>query len=166
MAELADLEARIRQLEKEYRQTRDMEAIKRVKYRYWRCLDKKTLDEIADCFTEDAVADYGPKIKLQGRKAIVDFLKDSMPRFVGVHHGHNPEIEVTSGMTAKGIWALYYNIIDVQANTVLRGWGFYEDEYAKEDGEWKIKSSKLIRTFAESWERQGKPGKWSDILGK
>ena len=34
----------------------DIEAIKRVKYAYLRCLDQKLWDEMADVFTEDAEA--------------------------------------------------------------------------------------------------------------
>ena len=35
-----------------------LEAIKRLKYRYLRCLDQKLWDEIGECFTEDATAAY------------------------------------------------------------------------------------------------------------
>jgi len=44
VAELAEVEARIRVLEEEFRKLRDVEAIKKVKYRYWRYLDTKSLD--------------------------------------------------------------------------------------------------------------------------
>ncbi len=39
-----------------------MEGIRNVKHKYWRCLDLKLFDEPAECFAEDAVADYGPDI--------------------------------------------------------------------------------------------------------
>jgi len=51
MADLAELEARIRRLE-------DIEAIRRLKYKYFRCLDSKLWDEFAECFTEDATTSY------------------------------------------------------------------------------------------------------------
>ena len=44
---MSDLERRIRALE-------DVEAIKRLKYRYWRHLDLKQWDELAACFAADA----------------------------------------------------------------------------------------------------------------
>jgi hypothetical protein len=31
----------------------------------------------------------------------------------------------------------------------LMGFGHYEDEYVKEGEEWKIKSTKVVRTFEE-----------------
>ena len=36
-----------------------LEAIRRVKYRYLRCVDLKLWDEMAEVFTPDATADYG-----------------------------------------------------------------------------------------------------------
>jgi len=43
-----DLEKRIRILE-------DVEAIKKLKARYWYCLEHKLWDELRDVFTEDAI---------------------------------------------------------------------------------------------------------------
>jgi len=37
---------------------KDLEAIKRLKYKYQRCIDTKQWDELRDCFTEDAAAAY------------------------------------------------------------------------------------------------------------
>ena len=139
MAELADLEARVRVLE-------DIEAIKKLKFKYWHCLDGKLWDELGDCFAEDIVINY-PTVKSKGRKANVQFLKGRLGDVArtSIHQGHNPEIELTSDTTAKGIWALYDYIHDVKENTSWGGWASYEDEYAKENGEWKIKSTTLTR---------------------
>ena len=49
MSDLAALEKRIQALE-------DIEAIKRLKYKYWRCLDTKSWDEMEECFVDDATA--------------------------------------------------------------------------------------------------------------
>jgi len=143
MSQLADLEARVRVLE-------DTEAIKKLKAKYWRCVDKKLWDELADCFAEDAAADYGPDIKLKGRKTIIQFLKDSLGResVITAHEGHNAEIEITSETTAKGIWPLHDYVV-IQPNTRLNGWGHYEDEYVKENGQWKKKSTKITRIIEE-----------------
>ena len=37
----------------------ELEAIKRLKYRYFRCLDLKRWDELKECFVEDATSAYG-----------------------------------------------------------------------------------------------------------
>ena len=47
MTELEELKARVRILE-------DIESIRRLRNKYFRCLDGKLWDEIAECFTEFA----------------------------------------------------------------------------------------------------------------
>jgi len=143
MAELADMEKRIGVLE-------DIEAIKKLKAKYWRCIDKKLWGELEECFVEDAVADYGKNLNFQGRKAIIRFLKDNLgsDSVITIHQGHNPEIEITGDNTARGIWALHDYLV-FQPNVTINGWGHYQDEYVKENGEWKKKSIKETRLREE-----------------
>jgi hypothetical protein len=57
----------------------EIELIKRLKYKYARCLDQKLWSEMAECFTVDAHAAYsGGGYSFDGRDAIVDFLTRSM----------------------------------------------------------------------------------------
>jgi len=149
MAELADLEARIGVLE-------DIEAIKKLKAKYWRCLDRKLWDEIADCFVQDATADYGPEAKGTNRKAIIQLLERGLGQktIITSNQGHNPEIEITGNTAAEGKWTLHDCILDTQTNTVRGGWSYYEDEYAKENGRWKIESTVFIRVLNESSTRE------------
>ena len=52
----------------------EIEAIKRLKYAYARCIDQKLWDEIATLFTADAVAAYsGGGYTFEGRDAIVEW---------------------------------------------------------------------------------------------
>jgi hypothetical protein len=51
VADLAELEARMKRFE-------DIEAIKRLKYKYFRILDSNLWDELAECFTEQATTAY------------------------------------------------------------------------------------------------------------
>ncbi len=153
MADLAELEARLRVLE-------DIEAIKKLKAKYFRCLDSKLWDEMAQCFTEDATTDYHDgKYKRRGVDAIMQFLKKALgrPTAIEVHYGHHPEIEITGDTTAKGVWALYALAVETQANTSLRGAYFYHDEYVKEEGEWKIQHTGFISVFEENWDRADTP---------
>jgi hypothetical protein len=141
----ADLKARMQTLE-------DIESIKRLKCKYWRCLDRKLWRELTECFARGATADYGPRLRFRGRKAIVAFLKQSLgPDSVTTFHmGHNAEIEVTGEDRARGRWVLNDFFI-MQPTTKRRGWGFYDDEYIKEDGRWKKKRTKMTTLF-EEWE--------------
>jgi len=148
MTELRDLKARVRVLE-------DTEAIKRLKYKYFRCIDKGLWDEIGDCFAEDAVADYIPGLPLQGRAAIATFFKENIaPAYaMRVHQGHNPEIELTSETTATGHWELDNFMVTAKTNTGIWIGAFYEDQYVKEMGEWRIQRTKVDFIFMSDIEK-------------
>jgi hypothetical protein len=151
MAKLNDLETRIRVLE-------DIEAIRKLKSKYWRCVDRKLWDEIVECFTEDMVLSVFSKL-IQGRNECVQFLKDGLAQVVSAHQGHQAEIDITSESTARAIWALNDLLLDMQPGVNYTGFGYYEDEYVKEDGNWKIKRSKVAYYFTQvvnTW----KSSKW------
>jgi hypothetical protein len=141
MTSLSDLETRIRVLE-------DIEAIRQLKARYWRYVDNKLWDDLADCFTEDVVLSVPSgteeEMKLEGKKALLGFLKGVLGEsMLTTHQGHQSEIEIISQTTAKGIWVLRDYNVDSKVNTVYDGRGYYEEEYIKENGEWKIKKYRL-----------------------
>jgi hypothetical protein len=155
MAGVAELEARIQSLE-------DIEAIKRLKYKYLRCLDTKQWDEMATTFAPDATTDYSDgELKFSGRDAIMKFLRESAmggpEGLIGVHQVHHPEIELTSPFTATGTWALYNYLLHKTENTGLRICAYYHDEYIKIDGRWMIKATGYQRIFEESWDRKDSP---------
>lgn len=61
-----------------------------------------------------------------------------------MHHGHMPEIDLTSSTTATGIWALH-DVIAWPDGTRLQGDGHYHETYELVDGAWRIKTSTLTR---------------------
>src|SRR4030043_471439 len=142
--ELKELREKIRVLE-------DIEAIRKLKARYWLCIDKKLWNQWGDCFTEDAVMAVPPVTDWQGKKEIVKNLSEYLEAMslITVHQGHHADIEITSETTAKATWAMYDNLQDMKSMT-MEGYGFYEDEFVKENGQWKIKSVKLTRIFKKS----------------
>src|SRR5262245_65667834 len=113
MPDLTELVRRLEVIE-------DTEAIKRLKYRYWRHLDLKQWDELAACFAAQASVSYGGgKYAFRGVDAIIRFLRDSLGSETGavtVHHGHHPEIEILTPTTAKGSWALYNYMFNQRQN--------------------------------------------------
>lgn len=135
----------------------DLEAIKRVKYKYMRCLDTKNWDEVVECFTEDATAAYsGGKYAADGRAAIVEFLVKSMDRkdFLTSHRVHHPEIDFQSETEATGVWALEDTVVDQRHGITIQGAAFYEDRYVKEeDGQWRIAHTGYLRTWEEIFPR-------------
>jgi hypothetical protein len=130
----------------------EIEAIKRLKYRYARCLDLKQWDELAECFTDDAVAAYsGGGYTYEGRDAILEFLRRSMgaETFHSSHKMHHPEIELTGHDSATGVWALDDTVIETEWQITIRGASFYEDEYVRDGGAWRIKRTGYRRVFEE-----------------
>jgi hypothetical protein len=130
-----------------------LEEIRRVKYRYLRCVDLKLWDEIAEVFTSDATADYGTPalgepVRLAGRDEIVAFLRDKLgPGIITVHFASQPEIDI-DGNTATGTWSFEDTVIATEYGVVIKGAAFYQDRYALgEDGRWRISHTGYVRTY-------------------
>lgn len=124
----------------------DIEAIKQLKARYFRTMDTKDWRSMRLVFTDDAVIDTvdsgGPVIS--GADAFMAYLEPTLTGVVTVHHGHMPEIDITSEVSATGIWAME-DLLQFPDGTSMRGYGHYHETYRKEDGAWRIASSKLTR---------------------
>jgi SnoaL-like domain len=130
-----------------------LEEIRRVKYRYLRCVDLKLWDEIGDVFTPGATASYGTPamgkpLDLAGRDEIVGFLRQNLgPGITTVHFASQPEIDI-DGSTATGTWAFEDTVIATEYRVVIKGAAFYEDRYALgEDGRWRISHTGYVRTY-------------------
>jgi len=140
----------------------EIEAIKRLKYRYLRCLDLKLWDELATCLTPDATSRYSDgRYAFEGRDAILAFLRKSMdaPSFHSSHAVNQPEIELTGPTSATGLWHLEDSVIDTRGpGFILRGAGHYEDVYARQDGDWKIRHTGYRRIFEETQTPAELPG--------
>ncbi len=141
-------------------QATEIEAIRQLKYRYFRYLDSKLWDPLKELFVPEAVSSYsGGKYAFEGRDAILEFLASSLgPTMITMHHGHHPEIQLTSESTATGIWALEDVVIDTANELTIRGAAYYRDEYVKLNGEWKIHSTGYERLFEEMESRKDRPG--------
>jgi uncharacterized protein (TIGR02246 family) len=128
----------------------DVEAIKRLKARYFRTMDTKRWDEMRAVFADDVVMDTtasGGSV-ITGAEEVMDFLRDTLDNVITVHQGHMPEIEVTSPTTATGIWALH-DLLLWSNGARLQGYGHYHETYAKLDGEWRIASLTLTRVHMD-----------------
>jgi uncharacterized protein (TIGR02246 family) len=124
----------------------DIEAIKQLKARYFRTMDTKNWKGMRQVFTDDVLIDTsasGGGI-VTGADEFLAFLEPVLREAVTVHHGHMPEIEITSPSTAAGIWALQ-DIIVWPDGTRLQGYGHYHETYQLVGGEWRISSSTLTR---------------------
>jgi hypothetical protein len=130
----------------------EIEAIKQLKYRYFRFLDTKRFTDLAALLTDDATTSYqSGQFSFQGRDAIVAFLTESLGSsdIVTMHNGHHPEIEITTPTTATGIWYLQDRVVVRSSDFEVFGTLLYHDEYAKVDGQWKIAHTGYDRIFEE-----------------
>ncbi len=84
---------------------------------------------------------------MRGRSDIAAFVRNAIDAVTTVHHGHTPEIEVTSptqrhrDLGDGGHTALAGR----RADPGLHGYGHYHDTYASLDGRWFIASTTLTR---------------------
>ncbi len=133
----------------------EIEAVKRLKARYFRFVDTFDLEGWLTCFTDDVVCLYDQAVsrkgspaqdpyRVDGKAGIVDFWETNQNRLQSVHHGHMAEIDIVSDSEARGIWAMEDIVIFTEA--ILHGYGHYHEEYRKLDGEWKIARLHLTRT--------------------
>ena len=139
----------------------EIELIKRLKYRYLRCLDQKLWDEIETCFIPEATARYGGGLyEFSGRDAIMEFLRNSMgaTTMLSSHRCHHPEIDLIDPTTATGIWALEDVVILTDMGINVQGAAFYDDRYVKRDGSWSIAHTGYRRTYEELMPRSSITG--------
>jgi len=128
-----------------------IEDIRRLKARYFRCLDTKDWDGFRDVFAADAEMDMRPEAGerglVHGNQAIADFVRGVVGDVETVHHGHMPEIDLTSATTATGVWAME-DLLRWPAGGPygsMHGWGHYHETYTKEGGSWRIQTLALTR---------------------
>jgi len=153
---LAELEARVRRLE-------DIEEIRKLKATYCYLCDAglddpQNRDELIAHFTADARVDFGlgPASRFQGRAGLEVFFGQVVPGAVSfcMHMVHNAVIEV-DGDRATGRW--YYEAPTTDTASDRAQWmaGTYEEQYVREDGEWKFAAIdtrwKYISPYDEGW---------------
>jgi hypothetical protein len=139
-----------------------IQEIQALKARYFRCMDTKDWDGFAQVFAPDAEMDMRGEVPpsaddpdaglTRGNQAIADFVRRNVDPVVTVHHGHMPEIELTSDTTARGIWAMEDHLWWPEGSPIqtMHGYGHYHETYeriadAAGQRQWRIKSLTLTR---------------------
>ena len=124
----------------------DFEAIRQLKARYFRCMDTKDWAGMRQVFADDVrmeVEDEGGVIH-EGADDFMVFLSGVLDGVITTHHGHMPEITITSPTTASAIWAME-DMLRWPDGTEMHGYGHYHETYTKVGDDWKIQSSHLTR---------------------
>lgn len=146
-----------------------LETIKKLFAARLRCMDTKDWDRYASFHTDDVVSDSwnspgaarpagdsetdagtaggGPVMGGAALTAAIRGTLDGDIPVTSVHHGHTPEITLTSDSTATGVWAMEDRLwFTKDSNTeYLHGYGFYHEEYRKVDDHWLISYRRLER---------------------
>jgi hypothetical protein len=130
-----------------------IEAIRQLKYRYFRTLDLKQWEEFGDCLAEDVVARYGTQamgepLHFDSRAQVVDYMSSNLGTgIVTMHIASHPEIQV-DGDTATGSWGFEDTVIVPDFKVQIRGAGYYRDGYRKDaDGTWRIAGTRYERIY-------------------
>src|SRR5690606_10714149 len=145
----ASIDARIARLEAEIEAAESVSAIKRLQRAYGYYLDKGMWADLAELFTEDAVANYPAGVYI-GKESLTRHL------YMNVGGGEMGEIGLGDGRlynhmnlqpvvhldpggeTAKGRWRAFAMFGNYGGGAVWAE-GVYNFTYAKEDGVWKIR---------------------------
>ena len=135
-----------------------LEELRNLKARYFRCIDTKSFEELRTVFAEDAVFDFRealydpvagqregvePTPPVEGLDNIVAAIGEALKVAQSAHHGHMPELELTSDTTAKGIWPMEDYVTN--GDFAFKGYGHYRETYEKTPDGWRIKTSQITR---------------------
>jgi hypothetical protein len=125
----------------------EVDAIKQLKTSYFANIDAKNWDGLRELLAPDVVVDTtcsaGPI--LYGRDPFIAFLKLTLGGADTHHQGYDPQIKLTSATTAEALWTLE-DVLIFGDTLGVHGYGHYNDRYAKVNGKWVVKYSKLTRT--------------------
>jgi hypothetical protein len=141
------------------RELLDREAIRETKARYFRLIDTKQWQALRDVFTDDLRVESSEE--WNGPEGFVSHLERILDDARTVHHGHMSEIAMTGPDSARAITAMFDRLEFSEAsrgNYHVRGivgYGHYEEEYRRVDGEWRISFLRLTRLWTD--ELQGDP---------
>lgn len=96
--------------------------------------------------------DSGRVVGPENLTAAIRGMLDGPRQITSVHHGHTPEITLTSETTATGVWAMEDRLwwTSDGGEEHLHGFGHYHEEYRKVDGTWLISYRKLTRMRVEN----------------
>lgn len=129
----------------------EIELIKQLKHRYWRFLDSGAIDELRECFIENASYSFiggSYQMEFTGREQFLEIMRNvNSGDFISSHVGCHPEISVLSSQSAAGVWNMLDQSWDFRRMVLTRGQATCRDRYAKVNGDWKIAHTGYTRIY-------------------
>jgi hypothetical protein len=120
-----------------------LEEIRSLQSRYCLHLDRKQWDELASVFAPDA------RLELNDRddspttpERIVGFIAAALPTIQTSHHATCSNVELIDDDHAHGLWEAMY-----AAEGGPISFGFYDNDFRRVDGVWKIAVMRRIKAF-------------------
>ena len=163
---VAQLEARIKELETKVQTMEDIEEIKKLQRAYGYYLEHWMAEDLIDLWADR------PDVSLliaaghyQGKENIRDFFHHGKKN-IEARKADNPEFlhqvmqlcgvvhVAPDGQRAKGRWYGFgANAFPVEGGKINPGWmnGVYEVDYIKDDGTWKLHKVHWCMTFHAPW---------------
>lgn len=138
-----------------------IEAIKRCKAEYFRCIDEQDWDGLVANFTphamtdmRDAVEPHNPDLLSHDPRAFAQNNAYVLADVKTAHFGYMPRIDVVSDGEATAIWSMEDWLWVPAEHPVLpagriHGWGHYEDRYARAGDRWLMSATRLTRIKLE-----------------
>lgn len=169
-AQAASNQVDLAQLQRQVRELQDIEAIRQLKFRYFRAIDSADLKLLDSLLTDDVEVRFiGGTYdwKLKGKTEYVEAVgRNFNSQMVTEHNGNHPEITILSETEAKGTWYLHDNFYNLMSMSFTTGSAFYHDQYRKVDGEWKIANTRYVRHYEIVTPLKEKPNITVHYLGQ
>ena len=147
----------IEELRRDIQMLMDMEAIRQLKHRYFRCIDTANVAELAEIFHDDVDVHFVGgtyEWQLKGKEQYLGSIGGAFHnQAIGHHNAHHPEIQMLSATEATAIWYLNDHMWQLDSGIYTRGTALYWDRYLKVDGRWLIRETRYRRIY----EMNGKP---------
>lgn len=140
--------------------------IHRLKARYCRFIDTKQWESLRALFATDATFEgFGSAPAGAGVDAFVKGVSKRLQNCVSIHHCHMPEILFQSDSRARGVWAMMdyvqwpeeFSPKETPGRPGFWGYGHYEEEYRRVDGEWKFAFLRLTRLRIDALPKGAEP---------
>jgi SnoaL-like domain len=161
----SDLETRMKELETKVQQLNDIEAIRELRCRYHECINEGNNGDIPSLFTEDADLDFGHLGKVKGTAGLKKFFgaigappkrPGQPPTYSFVKQFIHNHVVHVHGDTGDGFAYLFATPVHKGESYVVAA--RYNDEYVRQDGQWKFKRMDLTAYYMvplrEGWAQE------------